>query len=44
VSPGPAIAIAAIAVGALVVGIPAVAIATMIAEDMRGVVTVVDTP
>lgn len=42
-SPGRAIAIAAIAVGALVVGVPAVAIAVMIAGNARGVVTVVDT-
>ncbi len=44
VSPGRTIAIAAIAVGALILGIPAVAIAVMIAEDARGVVTVIDTP
>jgi hypothetical protein len=44
VSPGRTIAIAAIAVGAVVVWIPAVAIAVMMTEEVRGVVTVIDTP
>lgn len=43
VSPGRVIAVAAIAIGALVVGVPAAAIAMMLAEDARGVVTIVDT-
>lgn len=43
VSPGRVIAVAAIVIGALVVGVPAAGISMMVAENARGVVTLVDT-